>query len=147
MTYIILLMEHPFQRTPIPAMARARDGLATRTGSRVLTVSFHYSTVVRLENTAKRHIAEIGEEVCVRSDLSSIPARVPQVHQSCVRTDLSTVRHQLSDCTRCGESLAGTLRAHQSLREVSLQRGKGVPPQRSSPAETARSRIGLALFF
>ena len=29
-----------FQRAPIPAMARARDGLATRTGGRILTVSF-----------------------------------------------------------------------------------------------------------
>jgi hypothetical protein len=55
-----------FQRTPIPAMARARDGLATRTGGRVLTVSFHGPTLVRPEHTAKRHVAQIGEEVCVR---------------------------------------------------------------------------------
>jgi hypothetical protein len=55
-----------FQRTPIPAMARARDGLATRTGSRVLTVSFHDLTLVRLEHATKRHVAQIGEEICVR---------------------------------------------------------------------------------
>jgi hypothetical protein len=33
-------------------MARARDGLATRTGGRVLTVSFHDPTLVRLEHAA-----------------------------------------------------------------------------------------------
>jgi hypothetical protein len=55
-----------FQRTPIPAMARARDGLATRTDSRVLTVSFHNPTLVRVEHAAKRHVAQIGEEICVR---------------------------------------------------------------------------------
>jgi hypothetical protein len=55
-----------FQRSPVPTMARARDGLATRTGSRVLTVSFHDPTLVRLEHAAKRHVAQIGEEVCVR---------------------------------------------------------------------------------
>ena len=48
-----------FQRTPIPAMARARDGLATRTGGRVLTVSFHDPTLVRLEHAAKRHLVQI----------------------------------------------------------------------------------------
>ena len=52
-----------FQRTPIPAMARARHGLATRTGCRVLTVSFHDPTLVRPEDAAKRHVAQIGEEV------------------------------------------------------------------------------------
>src|SRR3984957_2880927 len=55
-----------FQRTPIPAMARVRDGLATRTDSRVLTVSFHNPTLVRVEHAAKRHVAQIGEETCVR---------------------------------------------------------------------------------
>src|SRR5271165_2995242 len=48
-----------FERTPIPAMARARDGLATRTDSRVLTVSFHNPTLVRVEHAAKRHVAQI----------------------------------------------------------------------------------------
>jgi hypothetical protein len=43
-----------FERTPIPAMARARDRLATRTDSRVLTVSFHNPTLVRLEYVATR---------------------------------------------------------------------------------------------
>jgi hypothetical protein len=38
----------------------------TRTGSRVLTVSFHDPTLVRLEHAAKGHVAQIGEEVCVR---------------------------------------------------------------------------------
>jgi hypothetical protein len=47
------------QRTPIPAMARARDALATRTDSRVLTVSFHDPTLVRLEHAAKRHLVQI----------------------------------------------------------------------------------------
>jgi len=37
-----------FQRTPVPTMARARNGLATRTGSRVPTVNFHDATVVDL---------------------------------------------------------------------------------------------------
>jgi len=37
-----------FQRPPIPAMACARDGSATRTGSRVPTVNFHDATVVDL---------------------------------------------------------------------------------------------------
>jgi len=55
-----------FQRTPIPAMARARDGSATRTDSRVLTVSFHNPTLVRVEHAAKRHVAQIGGEICVR---------------------------------------------------------------------------------
>jgi hypothetical protein len=54
-----------FQRTPILAMARARDGLATRTDSRVLTASFHDPTPVRLEHAVKRHVAQIGDEVCV----------------------------------------------------------------------------------
>jgi hypothetical protein len=40
--------------------------MATRTDSRVLTVSFHDSTLVRLEHAAKRHFTHIGEEVCVR---------------------------------------------------------------------------------
>jgi len=54
------------QRTPIPAMARARDGLATRTDSRALTVSFHDPTLVRLEHAAKRHHVQICEKVYVR---------------------------------------------------------------------------------
>jgi hypothetical protein len=52
-----------FQR----AMARARDGLATRADSRVLTVSFHDPTLVRVEHAAKRHVAQIGEEDLARS--------------------------------------------------------------------------------
>jgi hypothetical protein len=47
-------------------LARGRDGLATRTDSRVLTVSFHDLTLVRFEHAAKRHVAQIGEEICVR---------------------------------------------------------------------------------
>jgi hypothetical protein len=43
----------------IPAMARARNGLATRTDSRVLAVSFHDPTLVRLEHAAKRHLVQI----------------------------------------------------------------------------------------
>ena len=54
------------QRTPIPAMARARDALATRTDSRVLAVSFHDPTLVRLEHASKRYLAQIGQEVSVR---------------------------------------------------------------------------------
>ena len=54
-----------FQRTPIPTMARARDGLATRTDSRVLTVSFHSPTPVRLEHAPKCHLLQIPEEVYV----------------------------------------------------------------------------------
>ena len=54
------------QRTPIAAMARARNGLATRTDSRVLAVSLYGPTLVRLEHAAKRHVVQIGEEVCVR---------------------------------------------------------------------------------
>jgi hypothetical protein len=34
--YLRALDRKVFERTPIPAMARARDGLATRTGGRVL---------------------------------------------------------------------------------------------------------------
>jgi len=49
------------------AMARARDGLATRADSRVLTVSFHDPTLVRVEHAAKRHVAQIGEEDLARS--------------------------------------------------------------------------------
>ena len=37
-----------------------------RTDSRVLAVSFHDPTLVRLEHVAKRHIAQIGEQVCGR---------------------------------------------------------------------------------
>jgi len=44
-------------------------------------------------------------------------------------------------------SVAGAARAHQSLWQVSLQRLRGIPPQRPLPAETAQFRIGLALFF
>src|ERR1700732_336400 len=54
------------QRTPIPAMARARDALATRTASRVLALSFHDPTLVRLEHASKRYLAQIGQEVSVR---------------------------------------------------------------------------------
>ena len=54
------------QRTPIPAMARARDALATRTDSRVLAVSFHDPTLVRFEHASKRYLAQIGQEVSVR---------------------------------------------------------------------------------
>ena len=55
-----------FQRTPIPAMARVRDGLATRTDSRVLAVSFHDPTLICLEYAAKCDVAQIGEGVYVR---------------------------------------------------------------------------------
>jgi hypothetical protein len=55
-----------FQRTPIPTMARARNGLATRTDGRVLAMSFHDPTMVRLDHTAKRHVTQTGEEVYVR---------------------------------------------------------------------------------
>jgi hypothetical protein len=41
-------------------------GLATRTGSRVLAVSFHDPTLACLEHAAKRHVAQIGEEISVR---------------------------------------------------------------------------------
>ena len=54
------------QRTPIAAMARARNGLATRTNSRVLTVSLHDPTLFCLEHAAKRQLAN-----CVRADLST----------------------------------------------------------------------------
>ena len=54
------------QRTPIAAMARARNGLATRTNSRVLTVSLHDPTLVCLEHAAKRQLAKVREEVWVR---------------------------------------------------------------------------------
>jgi integrase len=54
------------QRTPIAAMARARNGLATRTDSRVLAVSLYGRTLFCLEHAAKRHVAQIGEGVCVR---------------------------------------------------------------------------------
>jgi hypothetical protein len=40
--------------------------LATRTGGRVLTVRLYGPTLVCLEHAAKRHVAQIGEEVCVR---------------------------------------------------------------------------------
>ncbi len=43
-----------------------KDGLATRTDSRAVTVSFHDLTLVRLDRAAKRHVTQIGEEVCVR---------------------------------------------------------------------------------
>jgi hypothetical protein len=52
-----------FQRAPVPAMARVRDGLATRADGRVLTVSFHDPTLIRLEYAAKCYVAQIGEEV------------------------------------------------------------------------------------
>jgi hypothetical protein len=45
---------------------RARDALATRTDSRVLTVRFHDPTLVRLEHAAKHHLVQIWEEVYVR---------------------------------------------------------------------------------
>jgi hypothetical protein len=54
------------RETPIAAMARARNGLATRTDSRVLAVSLYGPTLVYLEHAAKRHVAQIGEGVCVR---------------------------------------------------------------------------------
>jgi hypothetical protein len=73
-----------FERTPIPAMARARDGLATRTDSRVLTVRFHNPTLVRVEHAAKRHIAQIGEEICVITDLSSISQKYRK-YQDCTK--------------------------------------------------------------
>jgi hypothetical protein len=50
-----------FQRAPVPAMARVRDGLATRADRRVLTVSFHDPTLIRLEYAAKCYVAQIGE--------------------------------------------------------------------------------------
>jgi hypothetical protein len=45
------------------------------------------------------------------TDLSSIPARVPRVHQSCVRTDLSTERHLPSNITRGSAHPNGPLEA------------------------------------
>jgi hypothetical protein len=55
-----------FQRTPVPAMARVRDGLAPRTDGRVLTVSFHDPTLIRLAHAAKCDVAQIGEGLYVR---------------------------------------------------------------------------------
>jgi len=55
-----------FQKTPVPAMARVRDGLAPRADGRVLTVSFHDPTLIRLEYALKCDVAQIGEEVYVR---------------------------------------------------------------------------------
>ena len=43
-----------------------RSSLVRTPISRVLTVSFHDPTLVRLEHAAKRHLAQIGEEVYVR---------------------------------------------------------------------------------
>ena len=55
-----------FQRAPVPAMARVRGGLAARADGRVLTVSFHNPTLIRLEYAAKCYVAQIGEGVYVR---------------------------------------------------------------------------------
>src|SRR5271167_1228691 len=44
-------------------------------------------------------------------------------------------------------ALASTLREHQSLREISLQRRGRIPPQGSPPTEATRFGISLALFF
>src|SRR5208282_4182292 len=48
---------------------------------------------------------------------------------------------------RCCASLASTLREHQSLLEISLQRRRRISPQGSPPTEATRFRISLALFF
>ena len=73
------------QRTPITAMARARNGLATRTDSRVLAVSLYGPTLICLEHATKRHrCSDRRRGLREITDLSSFPQKYRR-YQDCTK--------------------------------------------------------------
>ena len=67
------------------------------------------------------------------------------VYMSAVLDQLKAQGYPVADADVA--HLASTLREHQSLREISLQRRRRIPPEGSPPTEATRFRISLALFF
>src|SRR4029077_8601342 len=63
------------------------------------------------------------------------------VYMSAVLDQLKAKGYPVDDAECCA-SLASTLREHQSLREISLQRRRRIPPQGSPPTEGTPCRLG-----